>query len=143
MPLGDCALVRLLLFTGVNRDLGIPDVAFVFADSALITVVSMVLMVPLLALMAQLCPKHLEGTVFSFYTALYNLGGIISAQFSGALQSAFGIDAHNFDNVVWLRVVSGVASHRRVSKGRVAVLELLTNECQLLVQSCKHPHISM
>ena len=34
------------------------------------------------------------------------MGGIISAQLSGLLQDAFGITATNFDNIVWLRIVT-------------------------------------
>jgi len=106
--LATCLVVssQLILYTGYNRVLGIPDVAFLFLDDIIITTVAQILMVPLLSLMAMLCPKGMEGTVFCLYTALNNLGGNLSSVLSGYMVAAFGITETNFDNMVWLRVVT-------------------------------------
>lgn len=97
---------QLLLYTGYNRVVGIPDVAFLFLDDIIIVTTGQVLMVPLLSMMAMLCPKGMEGTVFCLYTALNNLGGNLSSMISAGLVAAFGITAHNFDNMVPLRLAT-------------------------------------
>jgi len=97
---------QIILYSGYNRVIGIPDVAFLFLDDIIIVTTGQVLMVPLLSMMAMLCPKGMEGTVFCLYTALNNLGGNLSSILSAGLVSAFGITAHNFDNMVPLRLVT-------------------------------------
>jgi len=101
-----CTSFTLLLYTHANRSMGIPDVAFIFLDDVILITMGQVLFVPLLTLVAMLCPKGLEGTVFCVYTALMNGGNQLSTLISAGLMSCFGITAHNFDNIVELRIVT-------------------------------------
>ena len=51
-PLG---LTQLLLVYGINRQLGIPDTAFAFGDSLVLTVLGQLAFMPLLVLAADIC----------------------------------------------------------------------------------------
>jgi len=97
---------QLLLYTHANRAMGIPDVAFLFMDDIIIVTCAQVLFIPLFTLMALLCPKGQEGTVFCVYTALMNAGGNLSSIISGMLMGWLGITAHNFDNMVSMRIIT-------------------------------------
>ena len=75
-------------------------------DDIIIVTCAQVLFVPLFTLMALLCPKGQEGTVFCVYTALMNAGGNLSSIISSGLMSWLGITAHNFDNMVAMRIIT-------------------------------------
>jgi hypothetical protein len=53
IPLG---LSQVLLTTHLNRDLGIPDQAFMLSDSVVLSVLGQVAFMPTLVLAAKLCP---------------------------------------------------------------------------------------
>jgi len=89
----------VLLYTGVNRILGLPDETFVITDSALIVAVKTVAQLPLMTLLASLCPKSLEGTLFSVFTSIANLGGVLGGWLGACLTLTFGITSHSFNNM--------------------------------------------
>jgi len=91
--------VQLILYTRINLAIGIPDWVFIFADSAILTALSQVLMTPLFAIIAMLCPKGMEGSIFCIYTALIWFGQNFSAFFSTVVLDWYGITADNFDNI--------------------------------------------
>ena len=97
---------QLLLYSHANRAIGIPDVTFLFMDDVILITMGQVLFVPMFTLIAMLCPKGLEGTVFCVYTALMNGGAQLSVLFSAMLMDVFGITAQNFDNIVSMRIVT-------------------------------------
>jgi len=94
----------LLLYTGANRAIGIPDVAFLFLDDVIVVTIGGVLSCPLLSIIAQMCPKGLEGTVFCTFTTIYNLGLLLGSAATAWSISSFGVTEKNFDNIVELRV---------------------------------------
>jgi len=94
------SLLGVLLYTGANRKMGIPDVPFLLTDSTISVIVSQFCSMPLLALVAVLCPAGVEGTVFSVFTAVMNFGSLVGMQIGAALTLAFGVTAHDF-TLMW------------------------------------------
>jgi len=99
------ASTSLLLYTGKNRDLGLGDSFFLIGDSVLMAAAGQIMMMPLLTLAAQLCPRNIEGTMFSCFTAIFNLGMFVGQQSGAALTSLMGVDDHNFDNITLLCII--------------------------------------
>merc|ERR1711934_826719 len=89
-----------LLYTRVNLNLGIPDLIFVVGDSALVTAVKTVAQLPLMTLMAAMCPRNVEGTLFSMFTSIANLGGVFGGWFGALLTLMFGITSTQF-HLIW------------------------------------------
>ena len=93
------------IVVGWNRILGIPDEIFVITDSALVTAVKTVAQLPLMTLLASICPKSCEGTLFSVFTSIANLGGVLGGWFGAILTLTYGISSHHFANM-WLLCVT-------------------------------------
>jgi len=97
--------LQLLLFTGYNKVLGIPNIPFIYLDDTVMSVASQVISIPPLAVVAMMCPSGMEATVFCFFTALTNFSSnVVSTQLSVLMIDYFGVTAHNFDNIVALRI---------------------------------------
>jgi len=52
-----------------------------------------------MTLACAICPKSLEGTVYSFFMSAINLGVTIGSLNSSVLTSLLNITAYNFDNL--------------------------------------------
>jgi MFS family permease len=66
------------------------------------------MLMPILALACELCPKNLEGTVYSLFMSSLNLGGILSGLFGSLITSALHITSTNFDNLSYLIMISNI-----------------------------------
>ncbi|KXZ56414.1 hypothetical protein GPECTOR_1g369 [Gonium pectorale] len=93
-----CALVgwalsatQLLLVTRTNLALGISDKVFVLGDYAVLRAIAEVMMTPLLALSARLCPPGVEATLFACLYSLLNLSGALSGTLGALLTRACGV----------------------------------------------------
>lgn len=93
-------LFGILLYTGANKTLGIPNEAFVVTDTSMVTAVKTVAQLPLMTMMAILCPKGAEATLYSTFTGIMNLGQVTGGEFGALLSLIFGITSHKF-KLMW------------------------------------------
>ena len=60
----------LILIFRINREWGIPDIVFALGDDVIMTVANQFVAMPMLILMAQICPVGVESSVFALVTSL-------------------------------------------------------------------------
>jgi len=97
--------IAILLYTRANLALGIPDEVFVVTDSAFMTAIKTVAQLPLMTLMAAMCPDAIEGTLFSVFTSIANLGGVLGGWMGALLTLMFGITSTQF-HLMWALCVT-------------------------------------
>lgn len=97
-------LTPLILITRVNRQLGLPDQAFVIGDAALLAGVGQIAIMPLLVLGAQTCPPQVEGTLYALLMSTLNIGGVVSDNLGGLLTYLIGVTATDFSRL-WILVL--------------------------------------
>ena len=116
---------QLVLVTGLNRKLGIPDTWFAVGDSAVLSAMSEMVLLPILVLVAkvwclssqahshaqahrmsaaQVCPPGVEGTLYSLMMSVLALGGIVSDIIGTSLTAALDVTSTNFSNL-WLLIL--------------------------------------
>ncbi|KAG2455131.1 hypothetical protein HYH02_000950 [Chlamydomonas schloesseri] len=76
---------QLLLVTRANVRLGISDKLFVLGDYAMLAAIAEVMMTPLLALSARVCPPGVEATLYACLYSLLNLSGALSGALGALL----------------------------------------------------------
>jgi hypothetical protein len=64
------SLSQLVLILGWNRAAGIPDIVFALGDDVVVATVGFVLSMPMLVLMARICPAGVESSVYALVTSL-------------------------------------------------------------------------
>lgn len=77
------SLLDMLMYTRMNRRLGIPDVAFVLGSSVSTIVVRQWQWMPGIVLLSQLCPTGMEATMYALLAGCSNIGNTI-ADYTGA-----------------------------------------------------------
>jgi len=95
--------------------LSIPDKAFyMFGDAVLESIVGMMAYMPSVVLIAKMCPKNLETTMFAILASFANLGGSLSGSFGTFAMDYAGIKTDltsgscNWDNLPNLILVCGI-----------------------------------
>ncbi|KAG2499195.1 hypothetical protein HYH03_002776 [Edaphochlamys debaryana] len=98
LMLAGCAAVgsalsasQLLLVTRANVALGISDKVFVLGDYAVLSAIAEVMMTPLLALSARVCPPGVEATLYACLYSLLNLSGALSGCLGALLTQLCGV----------------------------------------------------
>jgi Na+/melibiose symporter-like transporter len=104
------SLSAYLLVLRVNLDLGISDFAVLLFTNSFLSMVGEFVLLPILSLACILCPKNMEGTVYSFFMSSLNLGGILSSVNGGIVTSMLGISSTNYENLHWLILISKISS---------------------------------
>ncbi len=89
----------LLLVLHVNRDLGIPDFVFAFAERVVLTLISQFITMPMVVLGAQICPVGVEGTLYALLMSITNFGGVISSEWGSLFTNMFGVTSTDFTNL--------------------------------------------
>lgn len=100
---------QLLLVTRANRALGVPDAAFLVADSALLAALGRVALMPLLVLAARVVPDGVEASLFAALMSLSNAGSGVGDVVGAGLTAALGVGAHEFGGLPTLVAVCAVA----------------------------------
>ena len=91
-------LLGLLLFTRTNVRLGISDKLFVLCGSVMTSLISTWMWIPGVVMLAHLCPKGLEASMYALLAGCHNLGGSV-AQYTGAFMlNQLGITPRGSDN---------------------------------------------
>jgi hypothetical protein len=95
--------------------LGVSPKFFAMADTLISAPLSEIGFLPLLVLVARVCPKGIEATVFSILASIMNIGLALSDLGGAALvnlfdvhQAAIGIAANytHLDKVLWIAILS-------------------------------------
>ena len=91
-------LLGLLLYTRKNIELGIPDKVFVLCGSVMQSLVLTWMWIPGVVMLAHLCPKGLEASMYALLAGCHNIGSSV-AQYSGAFMlSELGINPNGSIN---------------------------------------------
>ena len=94
-------LTQLILITRANVAMGLPDVAFAIGDDAIIEVSRELLAMPMMVMMAALCPNKAASTVFALLTSVQMAGQTLSGSLSSGLTGALGIKLEDYSRM-WL-----------------------------------------
>ena len=111
------SLPTLGLVYGWYNILGVSPKLFAMADTLITAPLSEIGFLPLLVLVARICPKGIEATVFAVLASIMNIGLAISDMGGAALVHLF--DVHqatetlaanytNLDKVLWIAILSSV-----------------------------------
>lgn len=98
------SLQLLLMFRNdagvtVNEQAGIPDFAFALGDDAVENAANQLLNMPILILMALLCPVGAEGTVYALVTSIQGSAGTIKGILSKMAIEWFGVTNTDFSRL--------------------------------------------
>jgi hypothetical protein len=78
------SLGDVIVLSRLNVQWGLPDHAFVLGAAALQTIIQQWMWMPGIVILAQLCPKGMEATMYALLAGCHNLGNTIAAS-CGAL----------------------------------------------------------
>lgn len=106
-PLG---LLQLLLITHVNRELGIPDAAFVLGDDVVLAVLGQFAFLPTLVLAAKICPPGIEAVLFATLMSIFNGASAVGTEVGAVLTKQLGVTDTDFSNLALLNVICNVSS---------------------------------
>lgn len=107
VPLG---LSNLLLISHYNRELGIPDGAFVFGDDVALSILGEMAFLPTLVLAARLCPPGIEAVLFATLMSIYNGASTVGTEIGAALTKIVGVTESDFSNLALLTIICNVSS---------------------------------
>ena len=98
------SLSQILLLTGYNKTIGVPNEIFVIFSSFVVQVVAELNLMPLLVLCCRICPKNIEGSLYALLMSTWNFGSMISGQLGALLMVLLGINENEFGNL-WILVI--------------------------------------
>jgi len=107
VPLG---LTQLLLISHYNRELGIPDSAFIFGDDVALSILGEMAFLPTLVLAARLCPPGIEAVLFATLMSIYNGASTVGTEIGAALTKVLGVTETDFSNLALLTIICNVSS---------------------------------
>ena len=91
---------ELILTTRLNVRMGIPDQLFVLGSDIVEDIVESLAFLPLVVLVARLCPEGIEGSIYASIISFSNMGGIVSRLLGSAVAKLFGVSMINF-SMLW------------------------------------------
>ena len=99
------SLIDLALVGKVYEKVGVPGWTLVMGAEVFGSIIDFCFIsMPMLVLGAQICPKGIEGTFFSMFTSVYNIGGYLSGLFGGYITRVFDIKSGDY-SLFWLLVM--------------------------------------
>ncbi|KAL7435411.1 hypothetical protein ACHAXH_006384 [Discostella pseudostelligera] len=107
VPLG---MTNLLLISHYNRELGIPDGAFIFGDDVISSILGEMAFLPTLVLAARLCPPGVEAVLFATLMSIYNFASTVGTEVGAALTKVLHVSETDFSNLALLTFTCNVAS---------------------------------
>ena len=102
-------MIQLLLITHVNRDIGIPDGAFILGDDVVLSILGEFAFLPTLVLAARLCPPGVEAVLFATLMSIFNGASTVGTEVGAALTKYLEITESNFDNLALLNVICSLS----------------------------------
>jgi folate/biopterin transporter len=103
------SFIATLLVTRYNIILGISDFNLCMFGFTFLSILAELSMMPILTLACMICPRSLEGTVYSFFMSALNLGQCLSILFGSFLTSGLKITSHNFANFGTLILICNIS----------------------------------
>lgn len=92
------SVMQVLVYTRLNRFVGIPDRAFMLGETMIHHVLSQWIWIPGTVLLAQCCPHGMEATMYAVLAGAINLGDTLGS-FNGAyLLHRLGVEPRGADN---------------------------------------------
>jgi len=96
--------------TRINLAWGISDFILCLACSSLLAGIGEIIVLPMLSLGCQICPRYLEATVYSFFMSTINLGGVISELSGSFLTNYLRITSTDFTNLPKMIIITNIIS---------------------------------
>jgi MFS family permease len=106
-------IVSLLCYTlvlRINIQYGISDFWLLLFTNSFLSMVGEFVLLPILSLACVLCPKNLEGTIYSVFMSTLNLGGIFSNLSGSYFTNILDITSNNYSNLHILILLSKIFS---------------------------------
>lgn len=109
------SLQLLLMFrddvTGqtLSERLHMPDIAFALGDDVVVATANQLLAMPILILMARLCPPGAEGTTYALVTSVQMVGGTVGGIFSQIATARFDVTNLQFSRLWQLTLLTSTA----------------------------------
>jgi folate/biopterin transporter len=103
-------LSSLILVTHANRALGISDYWFSIGDSLILTLAAELTLLPMLVLVARICPPGIEATLFALIMSIHNSTYLISAEAGAWLTHWFGVTETDFSHLWQLVLVTNLST---------------------------------
>ena len=108
---------RQIALKALSERLHMPNAAFALGDDVVVAIANQILAMPLLILMARLCPAGAEGSTYALVTSIQMVGGTVGGILSQIATGALDVTNTDFQHL-WLLTVLTCAA-------RVASLILL------------------
>lgn len=93
------SFIPILVVKRMSIDIGIPDYLLVIVNNSVNSMLSELVILPMLSLACLLCPPNLEATVYSVFVSALNLGNALANLFGAILTETYGIANKNYDNM--------------------------------------------
>ena len=87
----------------------LPDAAFALGDDVIVATANQLLAMPILVLMAKLCPVGAEGTTYALVTSVQTVGGTVGGVISQHVVAAFGVTNTDFSRLWQLTLLTSSA----------------------------------
>lgn len=99
-----------ILVLRLNIRYGIQDYVIVLFSNSILSMLGEIMLLPLLSLACVLCPKNMEGTIFSVFMSALNFGGALSTLLGSFITSYLNITSTDFTNLHSLILIANVTS---------------------------------
>lgn len=96
---------ELLLVTRLSAAWGLDDRLFVLTSDAIEDVVEACLLLPIMVMVARLCPPGIEASLYACIISVSNAGGMLSRVLGAAVAKVAGISMTDFSHLWVLSVV--------------------------------------
>lgn len=105
----------VIMFSRLNIKMGIPDHFCILGSSVIQSVIGQWMWMPGVVILAQLCPKGMEATIYALLAGCHNLGNTISSNCGALLLHLMGVEpsgedkeSAQFDNLWKCAIISTV-----------------------------------
>lgn len=101
-------LLRWLHIILVARTIPQFDIIFAIGEQVAMTLVYQCILLPVVCLVAKICPVGIEGSLYALIMSISNFGGTLSSEWSAVMASAMGITKLNFDKFIPFIIVCNI-----------------------------------
>jgi len=98
------SLTQLILVFHINRSWGIPDLAFALGDEPLVDITCALLAMPILILIAAICPAGVESSLYALVSSVQMAGSTVGGTISAILIEKFGITLTEYSGL-WRLII--------------------------------------
>jgi MFS family permease len=88
------SMLDVCFYARLNKRWGVDDHVMILGTSAFETTLQSWLWMPCVVILAQMCPRGMEATMYALLAGCHNLGNTISSNFGAVLMIALGVKPH-------------------------------------------------